>query len=125
MICPARPASMPRRRSAAAPATGRPIANFRNDRGSSQQGQGNTVSQSLPEAPRVRLHAASDALRDATLARADAAVLMLPVAEARSAIAKLPQAALWQRLYQADRRAVPAPVLVARLPNRRGTLVVV
>jgi len=83
------------------------------------------VSQSLPEAPRIRLRAASDALRDATLARADAGVILLPAAEARAALAKLPQATLWQRLYQANRRAVPAPILSTRLANRRGTLVVV
>ena len=83
------------------------------------------MSQSLPEAPRIRLRAASDALRDATLARADAGVILLPAAEARAALAKLPQAALWQRLYQANRRTVPAPILSTRLANRRGTLVVV
>jgi len=83
------------------------------------------VSQSLPEAPRIRLRAASDALRDATLARADAGVILLPAAEARAALAKLPQAALWQRLYQANRRAVPAPILSTHLANRRGTRVVV
>jgi leucyl aminopeptidase len=83
------------------------------------------VSQSLPPPSRVELRAASDALREATLARADAAVVMLPASEARSAIAKLPNAALWQRLYQAGRRAETAPVLHARLSNRRATLMVV
>jgi leucyl aminopeptidase len=83
------------------------------------------VSQFLPEAPRVRLRAASGTLSETALSRVDAAVLMLPVEEAARAIAKLPHAALWQRLYQADRRAVPAPILSARLSNRRGTLVAV
>src|SRR4026209_2434120 len=97
-----------------------PIANPRNDRGSLQQGQGNTVSQSLPEAPRIRLRAASDALREATPARADAGVILLPAAEARAALAKLPQAALWQRLYQANRRAGPPPHLSSHPADRAG-----
>jgi leucyl aminopeptidase len=73
----------------------------------------------------VRLRSGADALREATLARADAAVVMLPAAEARGALAKLPHAPLWQRLYQAGRRVEAAPLLHARLPNKRDTLMVV
>ena len=83
------------------------------------------MSQSLPSAPRVELRATSGALREATLARADAAVLMLPAAEARAALESLPHPDLWRQLYRAGRRAEPQPVLTARLPNRRATLVVV
>ena len=83
------------------------------------------MSQSLPQASRVRLRSGADALREATLARADAAVVMLPAAEARGALAKLPHAPLWQRLYQAGRRVEAAPLLHARLPNKSDTLMVV
>ena len=82
------------------------------------------MSQSLPQASRVQLRTGPDALREATFARADAAVLVLPAAEARAALKKLPNPALWQRLFEAGRRTEPAPVLHARLSNRRGTLVV-
>ncbi len=83
------------------------------------------MSQSLPSAPRVELRATSGALREATLARADAAVLMLPAAEARAALASLPHPDLWRQLYRAGRRAEPQPVLTrttaeqARDPRRR------
>ena len=83
------------------------------------------MSQSLPQASRVRLRSGAHALREATLARADAAVVMLPAADARGALAKLPHAALWQRRYQAGRRVEAAPLLHARLPNKRDTLMVV
>src|SRR5262245_42309546 len=123
MICAACPASMPRRRSLAhlQPPAKKP----RNDRGSSPQGQGNAVSQSLPEAPRVELRSMAPTLRESTLARADAAVLVLPASEARAALARLPNSGLWRSLYGASLRADPEPVLAARLPNRRATLAVV
>jgi leucyl aminopeptidase len=83
------------------------------------------VSQSLPEAPHVDLRSIAATLRESTLARADAAVLVLPAGEARAALSKLPHSGLWQPLYRAGARADPEPVLAARLPNRRATLAVV
>ena len=67
------------------------------------------------------------ALSDAALARADAAIVVLEQgAGDERAVARLPQAALWKKLLQAHRDAgQESPVLAARLPNRRHTLVVV
>jgi len=66
-------------------------------------------------------------LSEATVARADAAVLLLEkTAAPGKALAKLPHAALWRALYAAESRGgQDAPILVARLPNRRHTLAVV
>jgi len=67
------------------------------------------------------------ALSVATLARADAAIVLLERAPAPDkAVAKLPHAALWRRLLQAHQRnGKDAPILVSRLPNRSHTLVAV
>jgi leucyl aminopeptidase len=83
------------------------------------------VSQSLPPASRITLRAIDGALREASLARADAAVVVLPAADAEDAVSKLPHPAPWRSLYRAARRANPDPLLVTRLPNRRATLVAV
>jgi leucyl aminopeptidase len=67
------------------------------------------------------------ALSVATLARADAAIVLLERAPALDkTVAKLPHAALWRRLLQAHQRnGKDAPILVSRLPNRSHTLVAV
>ncbi len=66
-------------------------------------------------------------LSEATVARADAAILLLEKnATPGKALARLPHAALWRALYAAEsRHGQDEPLLVARLPNRRHTLVAV
>jgi leucyl aminopeptidase len=67
------------------------------------------------------------ALSEATLARADAAIVLLERKPALDKmVARLPHAALWRRLLQAHRQdGRDVPLLVSRLPNRRHTLVAV
>ncbi len=66
-------------------------------------------------------------LSDATLSRADGAVVLLEKkAGLVQAVDKLPQAALWRKLLRSQQRGGQAsPILVTRLPNRSQTLVVV
>jgi leucyl aminopeptidase len=64
-------------------------------------------------------------LDDATLARTDAAVIVLEQTRAVELLRKLPFHALWTRLHRDAGKAGPAPILSARLPNPRHTLVVV
>ena len=67
------------------------------------------------------------ALSEATLARADAVIVLLERKPTQDkAVARLPHAALWRRLLVAHLRSgQDAPVLASRLPNRNHTLVAV
>ena len=66
-------------------------------------------------------------LSDATLSRADGAVVLLEKKAGQDkAVDKLPQAAVWRKLLRAHQRSgQESPILVTRLPNRNQTLVVV
>lgn len=59
------------------------------------------------------------------LARADAAAFLVDDRDPAAALATLPHAALWLSLYAQTRRTPGRPLLVARLPNARHTLVAV
>ncbi|MGI9247070.1 MAG: hypothetical protein ACR2I8_10290, partial [Steroidobacteraceae bacterium] len=79
-----------------------------------------------PEMP-VRVVARPASVSEETLARSDAAVVLLEKTDAgRKRLATLPHAALWTALLGSARRAGNEwPTLVTRLPNRRHTLAVV
>lgn len=81
----------------------------------------------LPPVSDIRASARPIDLSEATFARADAAIVLFEKsASQQKALARLPHAALWRALYAAESRSgQEAPVLVARLPNRRHTLVAV
>ena len=83
------------------------------------------MSQLLPHAPRVELRAGAAALHDRILAAADAAVILLPATDAQARLASLPRPELWRTLYRSGKRASADPILSARLPNARSTLVAV
>src|SRR5512145_3253952 len=81
----------------------------------------------LPPTRAVRVDAAPRALTESGLERADGALLLLPRStEAAQRVAGLPFGRLWRDLLERERRAGSEwPVLVTRLPNRRGTLAAV
>jgi leucyl aminopeptidase len=81
----------------------------------------------LPPTRAVRVDAAPRALTESGLERADGALLVLPRSnEALRRVAGLPFGRLWRDLLERERRAGSEwPVLVTRLPNRRGTLAAV
>jgi leucyl aminopeptidase len=88
------------------------------------------VADLLPQELKIKVSARPMELSDATLARADAAVIVLEraaeAAGSMAALGALPQAALWQSLLRAAIKAgQEAPILAARLPNPRHTLVVI
>ncbi len=61
----------------------------------------------------------------ASHSRADAVIVVLEGSDPERALARLPDAELWKKLYRSSRRGTPLPTLVARLPNARHTLAVV
>jgi leucyl aminopeptidase len=81
----------------------------------------------LPPPTAVRVTTTGASLSEAALAPSDAAVLVLErAADVVQALAALPFGALWQTLYEHERRGGNEwPVLVTRLPNERQTLAVV
>jgi leucyl aminopeptidase len=81
----------------------------------------------LPPELKIDVSAQPLALSDATLARADGAVVMLEkTPRTTGVVEELPQAVLWRKLLQAAQRSgQEAPMLVSRLSNRNQTLVVV
>jgi len=109
MICAARPASMP----------------TRNDQRWSPQGQGNDVSRLLPPESRVGVRGRSGGPTESTHSRADGVIFVLDAADPERALAGIPHAGLWQKLYRAAKRESPLPLLATRLPNARQTLAAV
>jgi leucyl aminopeptidase len=88
------------------------------------------VADLLPSELNIRVAARPLDVSDTTLAGADAAVLLLEraadAAGTRAALGALPHAALWQTLHRAAAKSgQEAPILTARLANRRHTQVVV
>ena len=79
----------------------------------------------LPPASRVTVRAGAGRLDAASLARVDAAIVVIDSADAPAALARLPMASLWQRQYRAARKDGDPPVLAARLANGRHTLLAV
>ena len=79
----------------------------------------------LPPASRVTVRAGAARLDAASLARVDAAIVVIDAADAPAALARLPMASLWQRQYRAARKDGDPPVLAARLANGRHTLLAV
>jgi len=81
----------------------------------------------IPPELKIDVSAQPFALSDATLSRADGAVVLLEKASRPDkAVDTLPQAAVWRKLLRAHQRSgQESPILVTRLPNRRQTLVVV
>jgi leucyl aminopeptidase len=97
----------------------------RNDQRSFPQGQGKHVAQLLPTDLTVDIRGRKGAPGEASVARADGAVFVVPDGLGERALAHLPHAALWKALHRSARRASKTPVLIARLPNARHTLAVV
>ncbi|MFO1408506.1 MAG: M17 family metallopeptidase [Steroidobacteraceae bacterium] len=73
----------------------------------------------------MKVRARAGRLDAASLARADAAIVVIDAADAPAALAGLPLAELWKRQHRAARKDGDPPVLAARLPNRRHTLLAV
>jgi len=97
----------------------------RNDQRALPQGQGKHVPQFLPPESTIDVRGRKGAPDQASLARADGVVFVLPADDIERALARLPNAPLWASLYRNAKRANKSPVLVARLPNARHTLAVV
>lgn len=80
---------------------------------------------SLPPESTIEIVARDAALTEATLARADAAIIILEQPVTDSALRRLPHAPIWSALHRAGKRSDPAATIVTRLPNARHTLAVV
>ena len=81
----------------------------------------------LPPEQKIEVAVQPFALSDTTLARADAAIVLLEKSSRpRNALQTLPQAPLWQKLLRARQHdAQDAPMLCSRLANRSQTLVAI
>jgi leucyl aminopeptidase len=81
----------------------------------------------IPPELRIDVSVKPLVLSDATLSRADGAVVLLEKKAGRDkSVDQLPQAAVWRKLLRAHLRSgQESPILVTRLPNRSQTLVVV
>jgi leucyl aminopeptidase len=81
----------------------------------------------LPPDTNVRVIARPRELTAAALTAADGVILLLPAGtDGVSALSRLPHAPLWRSLHAAEARGGnPAPILAARLPDGRHTLIVV
>jgi leucyl aminopeptidase len=79
----------------------------------------------LPPVPGIAVAARDVAATDVSLSRADAAIFVLDRTRPEAALRKLPHAAIWSARYRAEKKTGPAPILTARLPNARHTLMVV
>jgi leucyl aminopeptidase len=97
----------------------------RNDQRWSPQGQGRHLAQLLPPELNVEIRGRSGTARTSVLAKADGAILVLEATRPEAALAGLSHRELWLRLFRAAKKDSPTPVLSARLPNARNTLVVV
>ena len=97
----------------------------RNDQRWSPQGQGNDVSRLLPPESRVGVRGRSGGASESTHSRADGVIFVLDAADPERALAGIPHAGLWQKLYRAAKRESPLPLLATRLPNARQTVAAV
>jgi leucyl aminopeptidase len=97
----------------------------RNDQRWSRQGQGRHLAQLLPPELKIDVRGRAEAASQSALAKADGAILLVPATRPEEALARLPHAELWLRLYRAARKDSPTPVLCTRLPNARHTLAAV
>ena len=83
------------------------------------------MAQLLPPESTIEIRGRKGAPDEASLARVDGALFVLPDDDKEHALARLPHASLWATLYRNAKRSSKSPVLVARLPNARHTLAVV
>ena len=83
-----------------------------------------TLTDILPPLPTLTVRSGRYSTSEATVARRDAVVFVLDAAQAGQALAQLPHAGLWRKLYRASQPDSEAPVLHCRLPNARHTLAV-
>jgi leucyl aminopeptidase len=97
----------------------------RNDLRRSPQGQGRQLAQLLPPELKVDVRGRAGAATASTVAKADGAVFVLESTHAEKALAGLPHAAMWLRLYRAAKKDSKMRMLAARLPNDRHSLVAV
>jgi leucyl aminopeptidase len=81
--------------------------------------------QTLPPEMRLVVRRRPAALSETTLARTDAAALVVADSAPSATLAGLPYSALWSSLYRAARRSSESPLLVTRLPNARHTIAAV
>ncbi len=81
----------------------------------------------IPPELKIDVSARPFVLSDATLSRADGAVVLLEKStRPDQSVETLPQVAMWRKLLRAHQRnGQESPILVTRLPNRNQTLVVV
>ena len=79
----------------------------------------------LPPELNVDVRGRAGAANASAVAKADGAVFLVDATQAEKALARLPHADLWRQLYRAARKDALTPVLSARLPNARHTLVAV
>jgi leucyl aminopeptidase len=80
---------------------------------------------SLPPEARIEVVARDAAATEASLARADAAIIVLGRDRIEAALRRLPHAPIWSALHRAARKTDPNATLVTRLPNARHTAAVV
>ncbi len=83
------------------------------------------MAQLLPPELKIEVRGRTAAPLASAFAGADGAILLVESTRPEEALARLPQAGLWLRLYRAALKDSPTPVLAARLPNARHTLAVV
>ena len=79
----------------------------------------------LPPEARVEIVARDGAATAASLARADATIIVLEREGADAALRGLPHAPIWSALRRTSRKSDPHAAVVTRLPNARHTLAVV
>jgi leucyl aminopeptidase len=97
----------------------------RNDLRVYPQGQGRHLARLLPPELNVDVRGRTGAANAAAVARADGAIFVLDATKPEVALARLPHPDLWLRLHRAAKKDSATPLLSARLPNPRHTLVAV
>jgi leucyl aminopeptidase len=84
-----------------------------------------TMAHKLPPEPNIEIRCRQYTATESSLARADAAIFILEKSRCSELLATLPHPGLWRALYRAAVEASASPILTARLPNSRHTLVTV
>jgi leucyl aminopeptidase len=83
------------------------------------------LAQLLPPELKIDVRGRAETASASALAKADGAILLVASDKPEQALARLPYAELWLRIFRAARKDSPTPLLCARLPNARHTLAVV
>ncbi len=83
------------------------------------------MAHKLPAVISVEIRPGRFSMTEPSLARVDAAIFILDRSQAPALLSNLPNAGLWQDLYRVACKASAHPILTARLPNSRHTLVTI